>query len=264
MVVQLSRFYPIRLTIRYPIKESAAWLGVAPGRRWGKSMVTERISVIESLKNLAAVEAEKPAPVRIDKFTDRRTELAKAALETLADLGFARTSLREIAQNTKFSHGVLHYYFKDKVDLITCCVRDYKTICVTRYDSVIETAETKEAFVEGIAEVANNSLTGEAALHRLWYDLRVQGMFMDEYRPDILNIDAELERMVWNIFSRYCSFDGITPTLPSHTLYGLFDGLFQNALFHFIGGKPESEIGLQDEIKVLLPGCVMLMQEAGY
>src|ERR1700747_3050170 len=48
---------------------------------------------------------------RVDKFSARRIELADAALETLAELGYARTSLREIAQKSEFTHGVLHYYF---------------------------------------------------------------------------------------------------------------------------------------------------------
>ena len=69
---------------------------------------------------------------RVDKFSARRIELAEAALETLAELGYARTSLREIAQKSEFTHGVLHYYFSDKVDLICCCVRHYKAKCVTR------------------------------------------------------------------------------------------------------------------------------------
>ena len=61
--------------------------------------------------------------LRDEKFNARRIELAEAALETLGELGFARTSLREIAQNSAFTHGVFHYYFSDKVDLICCCVQ---------------------------------------------------------------------------------------------------------------------------------------------
>ncbi len=45
----------------------------------------------------------------VDKFEDRRRELADAALLTLADLGYARTSLRTVAELTNFSHGLLHY-----------------------------------------------------------------------------------------------------------------------------------------------------------
>ena len=79
---------------------------------------------------------------RVDKFSARRIELAEAALETLAELGYARTSLREIAQKSEFTHGVLHYYFSDKEDLITHCVRQYEAACVTRYDEIVASASS--------------------------------------------------------------------------------------------------------------------------
>ena len=79
-----------------------------------------------------------------DKFEDRRRELATAALQTLGELGYARTSLREIAQNSPYSHGVVHYYFADKVELITYCVRQYKAECVQRYDEIVETSASAD------------------------------------------------------------------------------------------------------------------------
>ena len=75
---------------------------------------------------------------QVDKFSQRRAELGEAALQTLAALGYARTSLREIAQNSEFSHGVLHYYFRDKVDLITYCVRQYKACLLYTSDAADE------------------------------------------------------------------------------------------------------------------------------
>src|SRR6195256_5465391 len=84
---------------------------------------------------------------RDHKFAERRAELGEAALQTLAELGYARTSLREIAQNSEFSHGVLHYYFTDKVDLILCSVRQYKARCVKRYDEVTTTATSFDELI---------------------------------------------------------------------------------------------------------------------
>ena len=74
---------------------------------------------------------EWPAPRRrgarpADKYDERRNQLAESALQTLGELGYARTSLREIANNSEFSHGVVHYYFQDKLELIVYCVRYYK------------------------------------------------------------------------------------------------------------------------------------------
>ena len=67
----------------------------------------------------AETNRERVSRRQVDKFAERRAQLAAAALQTLAELGYARTSLRDIAQNSDFSHGVLHYYFSDKEDLIT-------------------------------------------------------------------------------------------------------------------------------------------------
>ena len=72
-----------------------------------------------------------------DRYDERRNELAESALLTLGELGYARTSLRDIASNSPFSHGVLHYYFADKLELVIYSVTYYKMRCITRYDEVI-------------------------------------------------------------------------------------------------------------------------------
>src|SRR5436190_1073176 len=51
----------------------------------------------------------------VDKFDARRDQLAESALKTLGELGYARTTLREIANNSTFSHGVVHYYFEEQL-----------------------------------------------------------------------------------------------------------------------------------------------------
>ena len=73
----------------------------------------------------------------VDKHDARRRALADSALLTLGELGYAKSSLREIANNSEFSHGVVHYYFADKFELIIYCVKQYKATCVTRYDGVV-------------------------------------------------------------------------------------------------------------------------------
>lgn len=191
--------------------------------------------------------------LRIDKFTARRLELAEAALETLAELGYARTSLREIAQKSDFTHGVLHYYFTDKVDLITCCVRHYKAKCVTRYDQVTATAPTREALLEGFLLKLAETLREEAGMHRLWYDLRAQALFEDVFREDVTEIDQSLEDMVWRVASRYAELGGREPAVSRAALYAVFDGLFQKHLLKHLSNDERAIPELLDEVRRLLP-----------
>ena len=188
-----------------------------------------------------------------DKFGARRLELAEAALETLAELGYARTSLREIAQKSEFTHGVLHYYFTDKVDLISCSVRHYKARCVTRYDRVTAEAKSRDALLEGFLEKLGETMREEAHMHRLWYDLRSQAMFEDAFRQDVAEIDKSLEDMVWRVAARYAELGRRSPAVTSAALYAVFDGLFQKYLLRHLSGDAGAIPDLLDEVRRLLP-----------
>ena len=171
------------------------------------------------------------------KVEDRRRELATAALQTLGERGFARTSLREIAQNSPYSHGVVHYYFADKVELIIYCVRQYKAECVTRYDEIVETSSSAEELAARFAEALVATMVGDAPMHRLWYDLRSQALFDESLRDAVLEIDASLEHMIWQVISRYGVLRGAGPTMPSSRAYATFDGVFQQALLRHLSGS---------------------------
>lgn len=193
---------------------------------------------------------------QVDKFAERRRQLAESALRTLAELGYARTSLREIAQNSEFSHGVLHYYFRDKVDLITHCVRQYKIECVKRYDDIVATADTPEVLAHEFAEAMATTLREDSALHRLWYDLRNQSLFEDSFREDVRDIDTSLERMIARIVGQYAELSGRPLAFPLSTTYAIYDGLFQQALLRHLTGDPVAADDLAANIRRTLPAMI--------
>lgn len=191
--------------------------------------------------------------VPLEKFEQRRAELGEATLQTLAALGYARTSLREIAQNSAFSHGVLHYYFQDKTDLILCSVRQYKARCVTRYDAIVKDAQDAAALQQAFLATLGDTLRDEAMLHRLWYDLRAQAMFEAAFRADVAKIDKSLEKMVWNVVARLAALAGAPGPLPSPALaYAALDGVFQQALLRHLAGDRKAIATMQQETAALL------------
>jgi AcrR family transcriptional regulator len=194
---------------------------------------------------------------QVDKFAERRAQLADAALVTLSELGYARTSLREIAQNSEFSHGVLHYYFRDKVDLITESVRQYKAHCVTRYDDIVATSQTAEHLKRSFAAGLATTLCEDAPMHRLWYDLRAQSLFETSFRADVSEIDNSLERMIWRIVSQYAELAGSTPAVPSEVAYAIFDGLFQQSLLKHLSGNADAPRQLQGNAENLMDKLIL-------
>ncbi|WP_433302105.1 TetR/AcrR family transcriptional regulator [Actinoplanes sp. CA-030573] len=189
----------------------------------------------------------------VDKFDRRRDELAESALLTLGEMGYARASLREIAGNSPFSHGVVHYYFQDKLELVIYSVRHYKARCVTRYDAVVRDSASAGALVEAFAAKLAQTIREEAPMHRLWYDLRTQSMFEEALRTAITEIDAALEAMIWRVIERYATLSGRPPAVTPAVAYGMLDGLFQQALLAYTaGGEPVLD-GLTTQVRAVLP-----------
>ena len=195
--------------------------------------------------------AARQAPA--DKYDARRNQLAESALRTLGELGYARTSLREIANNSDFSHGVVHYYFDDKLELIIYCVRYYKARCVTRYDAVIAESTTAAGLVEAFAAKLAETIGDEAPMHRLWYDLRTQSMFEDSLREAVTMIDKTLEEMIWRVVVRYAQLSGQAPARSPQAAYGLLDGVFQQALLGHITGRAGALDDLVGQVRDLMP-----------
>ena len=199
---------------------------------------------------------ERVARRQVDKFAERRDQLAAAALRTLAEQGYARTSLRDIAQNSEFSHGVLHYYFADKVDLITYCVRKYKAECVTRYDAIVATSSTAGELREGLGVAMAATLREDAAMHRLWYDLRNQSLFEEAFRADAHAIDQSLERMIWRIATRFAELSGAEIAVTPAIAYAIMDGVFQHALVAYLSGDEAAPDRLEITVGQLMPSLL--------
>ncbi|RFA12951.1 TetR family transcriptional regulator [Subtercola boreus] len=197
---------------------------------------------------------------QVDKFALRRTELAAAALATLSEFGYARTSLREIAQKSGFSHGVFHYYFRDKVDLITYCVREYKAACVAHYDEIASNATSAEQVRSSFAEALASSARDDTPMHRLWYDLRNQSLFDTDFQADVAEVDDSLERMIWRIVTAYAAFAGAEVVLTRSAVYAVFDGLFQQALLGIHAGNDAAVDSLREGVRQVLP---RLLQNVG-
>ena len=186
---------------------------------------------------------------RVDKFAERRAELGEAALQTLAELGYARTSLREIAQNSEFSHGVLHYYFTDKLDLILCSVRQYKARCVTRYDQVTADAMSFDELMDGFTASLGDTVRTEAPMHRLWYDLRAQSLFEEAFRADVAELDKSLENMIWRVMSRFSVLAKKPLQVQPSVIYAMLDGLFQQCLLKHLSGDKNAVPEMQGQVR---------------
>lgn len=190
---------------------------------------------LNDLKKISASKSE--SAERQEKQTDKKQEVARHMLAVLADLGFARLNLREIAARSGTSLGSIHYYFKDKNDLLVYGLQLYKEDFVSSLTTMIDDAATLEELLRtticrlaGVVEEAGHT-------HRLWYDLRTQALFDPVFRPVADEIEAHLIALCERFLQKMHEVSGLELALDAESLYLTIDGLIRYYMQQHLSGS---------------------------
>lgn len=184
--------------------------------------------------------AEK-ADAKSAKRARKKDELADNAIAALKQLGYARTSLRDIAEMSGVAVGTLHYYFEDKVDLITYCVRRYKTGFMGEMQSILSEDMASDQLSERFIKGLSRSIRRDAETHRLWYDIRSQAMFDTAFHEVVEDIETGLIGIVRDFLTR----TGLHH-VQAMPVYLMLDATFRFHLQKFLAGD-RSALGKFEE-----------------
>ena len=182
------------------------------------------------------------------KRDGKKRLIADSAIEALKELGYANTSLRDIAEKCDLSLGMLHYYFEDRSQLIIYCVRIYKRDFVRNITEALEVAEGRDEVIDAFSEALTASIFDDEMTHRLWYDIQNQAMFDETFRPVV----AEIEEMLVGIVATAFNKAGHGKQDNIEISYALLDGVFRLLMQGQIGRKPRSREELVAIFQALL------------
>ncbi|WP_204114967.1 TetR/AcrR family transcriptional regulator [Shimia biformata] len=182
------------------------------------------------------------------KRDEKKRRIAESAIEALKDLGYANTSLRDIADRSDLSLGMLHYYFEDRTDLIIYCVSVYKQTFVRTIAEALETADGRDQVIEVFSRALVESIFDDHMTHRLWYDIRTQAMFDETFRPVVAEIEANLMGLVRTAYLKAGHDLPEKIDMP----YAMLDGAFQHLMRGQMEQPRKSHEELVDVFRALL------------
>lgn len=174
---------------------------------------------------------------KAEKREARKNEIAASTLDALKQLGYANTTLRDIASQSGLSLGSLSYYFTGKEELIVHCVRLYKEEFVGRMETAVSELQGREAVVEGFAVELVRAIVEDRSTHRLWYDIRTQAMFDAGFEPVVQEIEEKLQEIVANAMRAV----GHRDVSAAPAGYAMIDGLFLHLMQSHDAGRVNGE-----------------------
>jgi AcrR family transcriptional regulator len=193
--------------------------------------------------------------VRTDpgKQAEKKRELALHTLSALAELGFARVNLREVATRSGASLGLIHYYFADKTDLLTYCIRLYKDDFVRQLEEVIDSAGSLDELISRFPVALARAIDEHGGTHRLWYDVRAQALFDPAFQDVVAEIENRLIGVVEHFLSRVNASGTVKAPWDALSFYLMLDGWFRYFLHRHIAGDPHAGDQLRKRLMEILP-----------
>ena len=92
--------------------------------------------------------------------TDRRAQMIEAAMESLKDVGYAGTSIREIARRGGFNSALISYYFGGLHKLLLAALDHSSEIRMRRYSEAVDNAKDLEELLAVARQIYREDVEG--------------------------------------------------------------------------------------------------------
>lgn len=106
---------------------------------------------------------------------ERKLQILKALDSCLLKKSFEKTSIKDIASVAGVNHGVLHYYFTGKEDIllnyIAYVMNNYQVQARVLFATMGHDKYTKEQFIEEAFKFVNNRITLNRNLSRIFVEI---------------------------------------------------------------------------------------------
>ncbi len=127
--------------------------------------------------------------------------ILSAALTVLSKQGYEKTTINDVADEANVSRGLLHYYFKDKEDMVAKALTFSFGSMWDASMGILQSAKSAEQLVDNMIEVLKKNLQEKpdfsALLFEMWVSSRrsqkIRKVFVDGLNETILRLKGLLQ-----------------------------------------------------------------------
>jgi AcrR family transcriptional regulator len=131
---------------------------------------------------------------------EKSERIMKSALALLAKKGYENTTINDMADSAKVSRGLLHYYFKDKEDLVSKALTYGFGSMWEASIASLAGASTAEELADGMIDVLKKNIQQNpdfsALLFEMWVSGRRSGKIAKVFGDGLDNTVDELKKLL--------------------------------------------------------------------
>ena len=156
--------------------------------------------------------------------TERRGQIVSALYDCLAETGYDNISVKKLAERAGLSHGAIHYYFKDKDEIVGALVLSIVETYEAQLDKLMSEIPSGRPAIKMLMDHFLDDFIFDARLNKVFINLMQMSFdrarireymrrYLDLYRGNVLKV---LE---------YSDIPEAEARLLAHALTALIDGL---------------------------------------
>ncbi len=161
---------------------------------------------------------------RTSNAPQRREEIAWALFDCLAENGHEKVTVKQIAARAHLPHGVIHYYFEKKDDVVAALVESITATYMDLFEKMLEAAApTPLERVDRMLEYLVDAFVFDRRLNRVFYNLVQMGFEREGVNAPLRRMLAAYRGTMENVFAEAGAGEAAGPV--SRLLVALVEGL---------------------------------------
>jgi AcrR family transcriptional regulator len=135
--------------------------------------------------------------VRSQQTSEKATHILKAVIAILSKVGYEKTTINEISAEANISRGLMHYYFKDKEDMVAQALTYGFGSMWDSSISALSQAKTAEELADSMIDVLKKNIKNNpdftALLFEMWVSSRRSRKIEKVFRE---GLEEAINRMI--------------------------------------------------------------------
>lgn len=137
---------------------------------------------------------------RKNKAGEKRSQITWALYNLLAKRGHEKVTIKEIAKEAGLAPGVIHYYFKNKDEIITNLSKEMARKYTLHLQSRVDAAITSEQKIKAAIDIIIDDFIFDFSLNRVFYNLVQMSFERKELKTVIQNLFQVYRDLISGVF----------------------------------------------------------------
>ena len=188
---------------------------------------------------------------------DKAIKIMEAAGHVLANKGYMGTTINAVAQQAGVSRGLLHYYFKNKEDMLAKVLKKNMEISTQMIARIFQAPGDAAEYAREITELLRGIMTRDPDFFHLFFEGYAVARHSTVVREELSNMYGQFRKALESGLVEAADQGFIRPDMPAAPLAavitGLLDGMGLQLLTEpDLADCPDIWVGLEQSIMGLL------------